>query len=69
MGAYRLSNAAGMWLFFGPYRSGVALADIVVLLVLIVATTFAFWRRDCWASGLLMPYVTWVVFAAEVNHA
>ncbi|HZZ09794.1 MAG TPA: TspO/MBR family protein [Paraburkholderia sp.] len=62
-------NAAWMWLFFGLHRPGVALADIVVLLVLIVALTVAFWRRDRWAGGLLLPYVAWVAFAAVLNHA
>ncbi|ACD21094.1 TspO/MBR family protein [Paraburkholderia phytofirmans] len=64
-----LFNAAWMWLFFGLHRADVALADILILLVLIVALTFAFWRRDRWAGGLLMPYVAWVAFAAVLNHA
>jgi tryptophan-rich sensory protein len=64
-----LFNAAWMWLFFGLHRPGVALADIVIVLVLIVALTFAFWRRDRWAGGLLVPCVAWVAFAAVLNHA
>jgi tryptophan-rich sensory protein len=64
-----LFNAAWMWLFFGLHRPDVALADILILLVLIVALTFVFWRRDRWAGGLLMPYVAWVAFAAVLNHA
>jgi tryptophan-rich sensory protein len=64
-----LFNAAWMWLFFGLHRPGAALADIVILLVLIVALAFAFWRRDRWAGGLLVPYVAWVAFAAVLNHA
>jgi translocator protein len=64
-----LFNAAWMWLFFGLHRPGVALADIVVLLVLIVTLAFAFWRRDRWAGALLLPYIAWVAFAAVLNHA
>jgi tryptophan-rich sensory protein len=64
-----LFNAAWMWLFFGLHRPGLALADIVTLLVLIVATTGAFWRRDRWAGGLLVPYIAWVAFAAALNLA
>jgi len=64
-----LFNAAWMWLFFGLHRPGVALADILILLILIVALTCVFWRRDRWAGGLLMPYVAWVAFAAVLNHA
>ncbi|WP_281291202.1 tryptophan-rich sensory protein [Paraburkholderia panacisoli] len=58
-----------MWLFFGLHRLGVAPADIVIQLVLIVALTFAFWRRDRWAGALLVPYVAWVAFAAVLKHA
>ncbi|PRX27891.1 TspO/MBR related protein [Paraburkholderia sp. BL18I3N2] len=64
-----LFNAAWMWLFFGLHRPDAALADILILLILIVALAFAFWRRDRWAGGLLMPYVAWVAFAAVLNHA
>ncbi|WP_345815465.1 TspO/MBR family protein [Paraburkholderia sp. PREW-6R] len=62
-------NAAWMWLFFGLHRPAAALVDIVVLLVLIVGLTFAFWRRDRWAGAMLVPYVGWVAFAAVLNHA
>lgn len=64
-----LFNAAWMWLFFGLHRPDMALADIVILLILIVALTFAFWRRDRWAGVLLLPYVAWVAFAAVLNLA
>lgn len=64
-----LFNAAWMWLFFGLHRPDMALVDIAILLVLIAVLTFAFWRRDRWAGGLLVPYVAWVVFAAALNHA
>jgi tryptophan-rich sensory protein len=39
-----------MSLFFGLHRPRMALADIVILLVMTVAPTFAFWRRDRWAG-------------------
>lgn len=68
-GVQLVFNAAWMWLFFGMHRPDIALADILILLALIVALTIAFWRRDRWAGGLLLPYVAWVAFAAELNHA
>jgi tryptophan-rich sensory protein len=64
-----LFNAAWMWLFFGLHRPDLALADIVMLLILIVALTFVFWRRDRLAGVLLVPYVAWVAFAAVLNYA
>jgi tryptophan-rich sensory protein len=68
-GVQLLFNAAWMWLFFGQHRPVVALVDIAILLVLIVILTVAFWRRDRWAGGMLVPYVAWVAFAAVLNHA
>ncbi|MGF6773831.1 benzodiazapine receptor [Paraburkholderia sp. GAS199] len=64
-----LFNAAWMWLFFGLHRPGIALVDISILLALIVVLAVAFWRRDRWAGGLLLPYIGWVAFAAVLNHA
>jgi tryptophan-rich sensory protein len=64
-----LFNAAWMWLFFGLHRPDLALADILILLVLIVALTFVFWRRDRLAGVLLVPYVAWVAFASVLNYA
>jgi translocator protein len=68
-GVQLVFNAAWMWLFFGLHRPGLALADIVTLLILIVATAWAFWRRDRWAGGLMLPYIAWVAFATVLNHA
>jgi tryptophan-rich sensory protein len=62
-------NAAWMWLFFGLHRPDLALADIAILLILIVALTFVFWRRDRLAGVLLVPYVAWVGYATLLNYA
>lgn len=60
-------NAAWSWLFFGVESPGLALADIVLLWVLIVATTVAFWRLRTVAGVLLLPYLAWVTFATALN--
>ena len=62
-------NAAWTPLFFGLHRVDFALADIVVLIVLIVATTIAFFRRDRLAGALLIPYLAWVCFATALTYA
>jgi translocator protein len=41
----------------------------VLLWVLIVATTVAFWRKHRLAGALLVPYLLWVSFAAALNFA
>ena len=62
-------NAAWSPLFFGLHRIGLALADIVVLLALILATSIAFFRIDRIAAALLLPYLAWVAFATALTLA
>lgn len=64
-----LLNGAWSLLFFGGHRIGLALIDIVLLLLAIVATTFAFWRIDRVAGVLFVPYLLWVGYAAALNAA
>lgn len=60
-------NAAWTPLFFGAGLYGVALAEIVVLLVAIVATIAAFLSRSRPAAWLMVPYLAWVCFATALN--
>jgi translocator protein len=62
-------NALWSWLFFGLNRMELALADIVVLWVLIAATMVAFWRVHRVAALLLVPYLLWVSYATALNAA
>jgi translocator protein len=62
-------NAAWTPLFFGLHRVDFALIDIALLIVLIVATTIAFFRRDRLAAALLVPYLAWVGFATALTFA
>ena len=60
-------NAAWSWLFF-EWRSGwLAFADIVLLVVLVVGTVWAFWRAKPLAGVLLLPYLGWVLFATALT--
>ena len=60
-------NALWSWLFFGWHRGALAFADIVLLLVSILATLIAFWRAERLAGALLVPYLAWVSFASALN--
>lgn len=60
-------NALWSWLFFAWHRGAWAFADIVLLVVLIVATLFSFWRVRALAGALLVPYLLWVLFASALN--
>jgi len=62
-------NALWSWLFFAWRLGGVAFGDIVVLWILILLTTLAFWRVRPLAGALLVPYLLWVSFAAALNFA
>lgn len=62
-------NALWSVLFFGLRRPDLALIDIVLLWVSIVATVVLFWRKRAVAGWLLVPYLAWVSFAAALNFA
>ena len=64
-----VANAAWTPLFFGLHRVDLALIDIALLIVLIVATTIAFFRRDRLAGALMIPYLAWVGFATALTFA
>ncbi len=60
-------NAAWTPLFFGAGLYGVALVEIVLLLVAVVATTVLFAPRSRPAALLMAPYLAWVAFASLLN--
>ena len=68
-GAQLAANALWSWLFFGWHQGGLAAAEVLVLLVLIVATVAAFWRTSRLAALLLVPYLLWVSFASMLTWA
>jgi benzodiazapine receptor len=65
--AQLVPNALWSWLFFAWQQGALAMADIVLLGLLIVATIAAFWRVRRAAALLLMPYLAWVSFASVLN--
>ena len=62
-------NSLWSWLFFAWHRGPLALADILALLGLIVATMAAFARVRALAAWLLVPYLAWVCFATALNYS
>jgi tryptophan-rich sensory protein len=60
-------NFAWSLIFFGQHRIGIALLEIAVLWLVILATVVAFWRVRPAAGALLVPYLGWVSFAAYLN--
>jgi len=62
-------NAFWSWLFFAWHRGGLALADVLVLWILVLATLVSFWRVRPLAGALLIPYLLWVGFASALNYS
>lgn len=60
-------NAAWSWLFFGAHRIGLALLDIIALLIMILILVRLFGRIDRRAGWLMIPYAAWVAFATALN--
>jgi benzodiazapine receptor len=65
--AQLVPNTLWSWLFFAWQQGALAMADIVLLWLLIVATITAFWRVSRGAALLLLPYLAWVSFASALN--
>lgn len=67
--AQLVANALWSWLFFAWHLGAWAMAEIIVLWLLILATIVAFWRIQRFAAALLVPYLAWVSFAAALTFA
>jgi len=63
------ANALWTWLFFVWRQGGLAFAEILLLLVLILATIVLFWRVSRLAAVLLFPYLLWVAFASTLTFS
>ena len=61
------ANALWTWLFFVWRQGGLAFAEILLLLALILATIALFWRVNRLAAVLLFPYLLWVSFASALT--
>jgi tryptophan-rich sensory protein len=62
-------NAVWSWLFFAWKLGAWAFADILLLIVLVVATIIHFARIRRAAAWLLAPYLAWIAFAAALNFS
>ena len=63
------ANSLWTWLFFAWHQGAMAMAEIVVLWLLIVSTIVSFWSLQRMAALLLLPYLAWVSFATALTWA
>jgi translocator protein len=68
-GAQLVANGLWSWLFFRWQLGAAAFVDSAVMLLLIAATAFAFWRVRRIAGALMLPYLAWVTFATALSYA
>lgn len=61
-------NFLWSFLFFGQEQILGALLEIIILWLFILLTIFAFARINKLAAWLLVPYISWVSFAAILNY-
>ncbi|RYG86049.1 tryptophan-rich sensory protein [bacterium] len=62
-------NALWSWLFFAWHLGGLALLDICLMWLVVLATLVQFWRLRPLAGALLVPYLLWISFATALNAA
>ncbi|WP_221774618.1 TspO/MBR family protein [Pelagicoccus albus] len=68
-GAQLVFNGLWSWLFFKWNLGAAAFLDILLLLSLIIANVSMFWKHSKLAAALLIPYLTWVAFAAALCYS
>ncbi len=64
-----VANLIWSGLFFWLHSPFFALIDILLLLLLIIATIWSFHRIRPLAAYLLLPYLLWVAYATALNGA
>jgi tryptophan-rich sensory protein len=62
-------NTLWSFLFFGFRAPGLALIDILVLLLVLALTVWAFFQHSRWAGLIMAVYLAWVAFATALNFA
>ena len=62
-----LLNFFWSFIFFKQHQIGFAFAEILALWLIILLTIFAFAGINKLAAWLLVPYISWVSFAAILN--
>ena len=60
-------NALWSWLFFVWHLGAWSFVGVLLLLLLIVATFFSFWKISRMAVVLMIPYLLWVGFASVLT--
>ncbi|ULQ56903.1 tryptophan-rich sensory protein [Flavihumibacter rivuli] len=66
-GVQLMANFLWSFIFFYFHQVGLAFMEIIILWLLILLCIFSFARVDKRAAWLMVPYISWVTFAAILN--
>lgn len=66
--AQLILNFFWSFIFFNQQQIGWAVAEIILMWIFILATIFLFANINKAAAWLLVPYISWVSFAAVLNY-
>ncbi|MCZ4244853.1 TspO/MBR family protein [Pedobacter punctiformis] len=61
-------NLSWSFIFFYLHEIGFALAEIILLLLVILINAYVFYKIDKWAGLLFIPYILWVTFASFLTY-
>lgn len=61
-------NLSWSFIFFYLHEIGFALAEIIMLLIAIIANAITFYKIDKVAGLLFIPYILWVSFATFLTY-
>lgn len=61
-------NLGWSFIFFYLHEIGFALAEIILLLIIIVINASMFYKINKWAGLIFIPYILWVSFASFLTY-
>ena len=61
-------NLGWSFIFFYLHEIGFALAEIILLLIIIVINGLIFYKINKWAGLIFIPYILWVSFASFLTY-
>ncbi|QNR82990.1 tryptophan-rich sensory protein [Pedobacter riviphilus] len=61
-------NLGWSFIFFYLHEIGFALAEIILLLVIIIINASIFYKINKWAGLIFIPYILWVTFASFLTY-
>ncbi|MFC4210107.1 TspO/MBR family protein [Pedobacter lithocola] len=63
-----LLNLAWSFIFFYLHEIGIALIEIILLLIFIIINAITFYKINKWAGLIFIPYILWVSFASFLTY-